>query len=52
MRKIAVCALAALSLAACATVEPVPNARPLYADHIQALGPTPVVVAENNTGVM
>ena len=52
MRKIAVCALAALSLAACATVEPVPNARPLNADHIQALGPTPVVVAENNTGVM
>lgn len=52
MRKIAICALAALSLAACATVEPVPNARPLNADHIQALGPTPVVVAENNTGVM
>ena len=52
MRKIAICALAALSLAACATVEPVPNARPLNAGHIEALGPTPVVVAENNTGVM
>lgn len=52
MRKIAICALAALSLAACATVEPVPNARPLNAEHIQALGPTPVVVSENNNGVM
>lgn len=52
MRKIAICALAALSLAACATVEPVPNARPLNAGHIEALGPTSVVVAENNTGVM
>jgi len=52
MRNTAVCALAALSLAACATVEPVPNARPLNAAHIEALGPTPVVVAENNAGVM
>ncbi|MCS6625576.1 hypothetical protein N0B44_21930 [Roseibacterium beibuensis] len=52
MRKIAICALAAMSLAACATVEPVPNARPLNAARIEALGPTPVVVAENNTGVM
>jgi hypothetical protein len=52
MRKIAICALAALSLAACASVEPVPNARPLNAGHIEAIGPTSVVVAENNTGVM
>jgi hypothetical protein len=52
MRNTAICVLAALSLAACATVEPVPNARPLTADHIEALGPTSVVVAENNTGVM
>lgn len=51
MRKIAVCALAALSLAACATVEPVPNARPLNAAHIEALGPTPVSVSANNAGV-
>lgn len=50
--RIVVCALAALSLTACATVEPVPMARPLNQQHIQALGPTSVVVAENNNGVM
>ena len=48
--KIAVCALAALSLAACTTVQ-VPNMRPLNASQIAAMGPTPVVVAENNDGV-
>lgn len=52
MRKIAICALAALSLGACVSYQPVPNARPLNAQHIEAIGPTPVVVAENNSGVM
>lgn len=52
MRNAFVCALAALSLAACVTVEPVPNARPLNAAQVEALGPTSVVVAENNSGVM
>ena len=50
--KIVACALAALSLAACASVPPVPNARPLNSQHIEALGPTSVVVTENNGGVM
>ncbi len=50
--RIVVCALAALSLAACASVPPVPNARPLNAQHIETLGATSVVLAENNTGVM
>lgn len=50
MKNLALSALVALSLTACATA-PVPNARPLNAQHIAAMGPTPVVVAENNTGV-
>ena len=50
MRLVA-CAVTALTLAACATVPPVPNARPLNADHIAAMGPTPVTVSENNIGV-
>lgn len=49
--RIVVCALAALSMAACASIPPVPNARPLNANHIETLGPTPVTVSENNTGV-
>ncbi|HEX8662324.1 MAG TPA: hypothetical protein VF686_10705, partial [Brevundimonas sp.] len=49
--RIVVCALAALSLAACVSVPQVPNARPLNASHIEALGPTPVTVSENNTRV-
>lgn len=52
MRKIVLCALAALSMGACASVQPSPHARPLTAEHIQALGPTSVVVTENNNGVM
>ena len=52
MRNLAVSALVALSLAACATVEPSPHARPLNAQHIETLGATSVVVTENNTGVM
>lgn len=51
MRNIAIVALAATSLAACATVEPSPVARPLNASHIEALGPTAVTVSANNTGV-
>jgi hypothetical protein len=50
--RIVVSALAALSMAACASIPPVPQARPLNAGHIEALGPTPVVIAENNNGVM
>jgi hypothetical protein len=50
MRNLAVSALAALSLAACATA-PVPNARPLNAEQIAAMGPTPVVLVEENNGV-
>ena len=49
--RIVACAVAALTLAACASAPPVPNARPLNASHIEALGPTPVTVFENNTGV-
>lgn len=50
MRNLLIAALVASSLAACATT-PVPNARPLNTEQITAMGPTPVVVAENNTGV-
>ncbi|MDP3401695.1 MAG: hypothetical protein Q8R97_11295 [Brevundimonas sp.] len=42
-------ALGALSLAACAT--PVPQARPLNADQIAAMGPTRVLVVENDYGI-
>lgn len=49
--RVVACALAALSMVACTTVPPVPNARPLNASHIEALGPTPVTVSENNIGV-
>jgi hypothetical protein len=49
--RIIICALAALSAAACATAPAVPNARPLNASQIEALGPTGVTVAENNIGV-
>lgn len=48
--RIVVCALAALSLAACATA-PVPNARPLNESQIAAIGPTTFTVVENNSGV-
>lgn len=51
MRLVA-CALAALTLTACASVPPVPQARPLNASHIEALGATSVAVTENNSGVM
>jgi hypothetical protein len=50
--RIVACAVAALTLAACASVPPVPNARPLNAQHIEALGATSVAVTENNGGVM
>lgn len=50
--RIVISAIAALSLAACASVPPVPNARPLNAQHIAAIGATPVAITENNTGVM
>lgn len=49
--KLAICAIASASLlAACATT-PVPNARPLNTAQIEAMGPTPVVLAEENIGV-
>lgn len=50
--RIVACALSALTLAACTTVPPVPQARPLNAQHIEALGATSVAVTENNGGVM
>lgn len=50
--RIVVAALAALSLAACASVQPVPAARPLNSQQVAAIGPTSVVISENNTGVM
>lgn len=48
--RILVCALGALSLAACATT-PVPNARPLNDGQIAAMGPTAVALSEDNHGV-
>ena len=48
--RIVVAALAALSLAACAGT-PVPQARPLNASQIAAIGPTQVAVSESNAGV-
>ncbi len=48
--RVFVCALAALAVTACAT-QPVPTMRPLNADQIAALGPTPVVVSETRNGV-
>ncbi len=49
--RLAICAIASASLlAACATT-PVPNARPLNTAQIEAMGPTPVVLVENNHGV-
>ena len=47
--RILLVALGALSLAACAT--PVPQARPLNADQIAAMGPTRVLVVENDYGI-
>ncbi len=43
--------LMCLAVAACATVEPVPYARPLSQANIQALGPTRVSVTGSETGV-
>lgn len=40
-----------LGLTACATVEPVPNDRPLSQANIAALGPTPASVTGNQSGV-
>lgn len=41
----------AVALSACATATPNPTMRPLTQAHIDTMGPTPVVVAENNSGV-
>lgn len=43
--------LLCLAVAACATVEPVPGARPLSQANIEAIGPTPLSVTGNETGV-
>ena len=48
--RIVACAVAALTLAACATT-PVPVARPLNAEQIATMGPTAVAITENNNGV-
>lgn len=50
MRKIVASAMC-LALAACATVEPVPNARPLSQASIEALGPTKLSVTGAEQGV-
>lgn len=44
-------AVFAFALAACATAPQHPAMRPLTQAHIDAMGPTPVVVSENNYGV-
>jgi hypothetical protein len=44
-------AILAVALAACATPAQYPMARPLTQAHIDTMGPTRVVVAENNNGV-
>ncbi len=41
----------AVALSACATATPVPTMRPLTQAQIDTMGPTPVVIAENNNGV-
>ncbi|HEX8232363.1 MAG TPA: hypothetical protein VF559_03320 [Caulobacteraceae bacterium] len=50
MRRVLAASLC-LVLAACATVEPVPNARPLSQASIAAMGPTPVSVTGSEQGV-
>lgn len=50
MKRILVSALC-LATAACATVEPVPNARPLSQTSIEAMGPTRLSVAGSEQGV-
>lgn len=41
----------AVALGACAAATPDPTMRPLTQAHIDAMGPTSVVVSENNSGV-
>jgi hypothetical protein len=41
----------AVVLAACTTVQQVPSMRPLTQAHMETMGPTSVVIAENNNGV-
>lgn len=50
MRSLVVAVLVA-ALGACATATPNPTMRPLTQAHIDTMGPTSVVVAENNSGV-
>lgn len=50
MRNLVAAALA-LALGACATATPVPAMRPLTQAHIDTMGATSVVVAENNGGI-
>jgi hypothetical protein len=44
-------AVAAIALAGCATAPQYPSMRPLTPAHIETMGATPVVVAENNNGI-
>jgi hypothetical protein len=41
----------AMALGGCASTPPFPAMRPLTQAHIEVMGPTPVVIAENNNGV-
>lgn len=50
MRRV-VASFLCLAMAACATVEPVPGARPLSQANIEAIGPTKLSVTGNETGV-
>lgn len=44
-------AILAIAMAGCATTPQTPAMRPLTAEYIETIGPTQVVVAENNNGV-
>jgi hypothetical protein len=49
--RIMVGAILAVALAGCATAPQYPAMRPLTAAHVETMGPTPVVVSENNNGI-
>jgi hypothetical protein len=51
MQKTAVAVMSAIALVGCATAPTTPAMHPLTQNYIETLGPTPVVVSENNSGV-
>lgn len=52
MRKISMALATAAFLAGCATEPPYPAMRPLTAAYVETLGSTPVIVSENNSGIV